>query len=136
MPYYHNNCRGQIRWFPFLPIPPKCLKCKERWPWWIVYGPKRRDMIYLPPEIPTPKRGTTSYSKWADSSNTPPGVAFIASRLPSWPRWLRITSLLSSIIVLSGAFYGSYLLGWWVVILLIVLLVAVLPILLLRRRNK
>jgi len=132
VPYYHSGCKGKIRWFPFLPIPPKCLKCNKKWPWWVQYGPKRNDMIYEVP-IQVPKKGTTSYAKWAD--NAPPGAAFIASRLPNWPRWLRITSLLGSVIVLSGLFYGLYLVGWWAVLTGIVVINIVLILIVGKKRR-
>jgi len=43
-------------------------------------------------------RGNTSYAKWADSA--PPGVAEFASRLPNWPRWARILSVIVLVLVL------------------------------------
>lgn len=101
MPYYHNKCGGEIRWFSFLPIPPKCKKCGKRWNPLIIYGPPRKDMTFAVPILAI-KKGTTSYAGWADKL---PGVSLLASRLPNWPRWARILSLLVLVTILSFVFY-------------------------------
>lgn len=119
MSYYHNKCKGQITWYPFLPIRPKCQKCGKTWSPWVVYSAQPPpDMTYA---FETPKslklqKGTTSYAPWADSSYAPPGVAFVASNLPNWSRKWRFTSFFGSITLLSGAFYGLYLISFWAVI--------------------
>lgn len=128
MPYYHVRCEGKIKWWPFLPIPSRCLKCNKTWPWWTMYGPRRKDMRYELLTISMPKKGKTSYARWANGA--PPGVAFIASRLPSWPRWLRVSSFLGSVFVLSGIFYGLYLISWVAVVIGVVTL-AITPLLVL-----
>lgn len=120
MPYYHSNCHGQIKWFPFLPISPVCKKCGEKWNPLVVYGPKRKDMYYIPQALPTIPKGTTSYAKWADQAM--PGVALVASRLPNWPRWLRLTSFLVTVVGLSGLYYGLSFVGLWAILLVTVLL--------------
>jgi hypothetical protein len=145
VPYYHVGCRGEIKWYPFLPIPPKCTKCGKTWNPLVVYGPRRHDMYYVPKERSKiskaseklkVKKGDTSYAKWADTSL--PGVAIIASRLPSWPRWLRLTSFLGSVIILSGIYYGLYLLGIWAIIIgtIVIALSPVAILALTQRRNK
>ncbi len=138
MPYYHVKCRGQIRWYPFLPIPPKCQKCGQTWSFLTVFGPKRDDMTYVLPEYKGPKvkleKGGTNYAPWAD---TLPAVAMIASRLPNWPRWLRILSLMTATSLISGLFYGLYLVGSWAVLTgIALLLISPLILFIARRKNK
>jgi len=131
MPYYHNKCNGKVRWYPFLPIKPKCEKCGKTWGVFETYKTRPSfDMTYVfqPSEKLQLKKGTTSYAPWADSSYTPPGVAFVASNLPNWPRKWRFITFFGSITFLSGAFYGLYLLSFWAVIIGAICF-AVLPIL-------
>lgn len=132
MPYYHTKCRGKIKWYPPLPIPPRCTKCGQKWPWWILYGPKRTDMYFVAKELPTVEKGTTSYAKWGDGI---PGVALVASHLPSWPRKIRVIVLLSAVIVLSGLFYFLYTWSIWAVIIGAIL-VALSPMAVLLKKKK
>lgn len=128
MPYFHKSCGGEIRWYPPLPVAPKCRKCGKTWNPLVVYGAKRADMIFrMKHHVPAIKleRGQTSYAKWADSA--PPGVAFIASKLPNWPRWLRLTAFLGTVIGLSGLFYGLSLINTLAVVLGVIV-VALSPI--------
>lgn len=117
IPYFHDECGGQVRWFPFLPIRPRCERCGKRWPFLSVYRPQPpSDMTY---EFRSPirlQRGTTPYASWADSPYAPPGVTLVASNLPNWPRKWRFISFFGSITLMSGAFYGLYLLSFWAVV--------------------
>lgn len=72
--------------------------------------------IFESPEGLKLKKGMTSYASWADSSYSPPGVSFVASNLPNWPRKWRYTAFFGSITLLSGAFYGLYLISFWAVV--------------------
>lgn len=84
-----------------------------------MYSPQPpSDMTYVfkPAKKFELKKGATPYASWADSSYAPPGVAFVASHLPNWPRKWRLVSFFGSISVLSGAFYGLYLISFWAVI--------------------
>jgi len=103
MPYYHHKCHGKIRWFPPLPIPPKCTKCGKVWNPLVIYGPMRKDMYFAAPTTSAFK-GTTSYAKWGDKL---PLAGVIASLLPNWPRWLRITS----VVVIASL--GIFLFYWF-----------------------
>ncbi len=89
MPYFHKKCGGEIKWFPPLPIPPKCMGCGKRWNPLIVYGKPPKDMFFRVPQVKTPqiKKGKTTYMSWADNF---PLAAIVASYLPNWPRPLRI----------------------------------------------
>jgi hypothetical protein len=98
MPYIHKKCGGEINWIPFLPLPPKCTNCGKRWNPLIQFGPPRKDMFFMPPEVKVPS-GSTTYASWGDKI---PGVPIIASRLPNWPRWARV---LTFIILLMGVSY-------------------------------
>jgi hypothetical protein len=136
MPYYHDKCEGQIKWYPPLPIPPKCSKCGKTWNPIAVYGLKPVDMYFVPGEYKGPKlavkKGNTSYAKWGDNV---PGISTIASNLPSWPRWLRITAFLGIIALLSGGFYGLAQIGVWAIVLGVLILLVV-PLLLVLRKKK
>lgn len=124
MPYYHERCDGKIRWLPPGVVSPKCLKCGRTWPRWVVFGGRPKDMYFIPGDPPTIiKKGDTSYAKWADKA--PPGVAEIASNLPNWPRWKRLTVFLLVILIMSGGFYGLSLVGTWAVLLAVVILVLI-----------
>jgi hypothetical protein len=119
VPYHHNGCKGQIRWYPLLPVRPKCRKCGKEWSFLSVYSPQPpNDMTYVfeSSKKLQLKKGNTSYASWADAPYTPPGVSFVASNLPNWPRKWRLTAFLGSITFLSGAFYGLYLISFWAVI--------------------
>lgn len=98
MPYVHKNCGGEIRWFPPLPIPPTCKKCRKVWNPLVIYGRPPKDMFFQAPQIKTPqlKRGDTTYMRWADSF---PVAAFIASHMPNWPRPLRVVVTLGLITI-------------------------------------
>lgn len=116
MPYYHIDCGGKIKWYPFLPIKPKCLKCGRTWSPTVVYSSQpAEDLYYLyeGPSFNIPK-GNTDYAAWGDKV---PGVPTVASHLPNWPRKWRLISFLGAISLLSAAFYGLYLVGIWAVIL-------------------
>jgi len=67
-----------------------------------VYPPPK-DMVYHKKERKLPNwalsKSKTSYAKWADSA--PPGVAEFASRLPNWPRWARVLSVIVLALVLA-----------------------------------
>jgi hypothetical protein len=125
LPYLHNACGGPISWIPVWPSSPRCMRCGKAWSWWVVYGPRRKDMDYVPAHTYTPHfdMGHTSYASWADRC-APPGVAYVASHLPPWPRWLRLVSFFGTLIVLSGTYYGLYLLGVWAIITGTVILIA------------
>jgi len=89
MPYYHRGCNGLIKWYPPLPIPPRCARCGKRWSPFVLYGLPPKDMVFehaIKPKLKL-KKGKTAYAKWADQV---PMVSFVASRLPNWPRWARI----------------------------------------------
>lgn len=117
MPYYHMDCDGKIKWYPFLPIRPRCLKCGQTWSPAVVYSSQPKDLYYVyegpSMNINIPK-GQTDYAAWGDNF---PGVPTVASHLPNWPRKWRLISFLGSISLLSGAFYGLYLISIWAVIL-------------------
>ena len=104
MGYIHKGCKGDIRWFPPLPIPPRCKKCGKTWSPLVVYSPvPPKDMVFIRPR---PKailiEGQTSYNK---KLAILPGVDFIASHLPAWPRWARILSFVLFTGVLSFIAY-------------------------------
>jgi hypothetical protein len=100
MGYIHRNCGGEVRWYPPLPIPPKCAKCKKIWNPLIIYGFKPKDMIYILPK-PQLKRHE-DYAKWGDRI---PYVGTIASILPRWPRWARILSFIIFLIIIGSVIY-------------------------------
>ena len=118
MAYLHIDCGGKVKWYPFLPIRPRCLKCGQTWSPSVVYSAQPKDLYYIfeGPKLSITK-GSTDYANWADRSTVPPGVTLVASNLPNWPRKWRIVSFFGSISLLSGAFYGLYLLSIWAVIL-------------------
>jgi hypothetical protein len=105
MPYYHTHCMGRIKWIPFLPIRPKCEKCGKTWSWLVQYGPRRRDMFFSVEPRDETKKAT--YAKWADSI---PGAAAVASRLPNWPKWMRILFFLVIVATLGAIVFGLLLL--------------------------
>ena len=114
MPYYHAGCNGRIKWYLFLPIRPRCLKCGHTWHTRAVYStrpPLDLYHVFQGPKLNV-QRGTTPYASWADSNSAPPGVAMIASHLPNWPRKWRITAFFSVLFGLSGVFYGLYLIAF------------------------
>ena len=118
MPYYHNECGGMVAWRPFLPVRPKCQICGKTWSPLVVYKSHVDDMTYVYEGFTVKlEKGDTSYAAWADSPNTPPGVTYVASNLPNWPRKWRFISFFGTIALLSGAFYGLYLIGFWAVII-------------------
>ena len=95
MPYYHKKCGGEVAFWAL-----KCKKCNHKWPWTTFFsiqplldkkaGPAK-DMTPFMVSLPKNKlleKGKTSYASWADNV---PGVGFVASRLPNWPKWARIT---------------------------------------------
>ena len=85
MPYIHRGCNGEIGLWSR-----KCKKCGKRWPLKSLFAlSPPKDMFYQV-NPPQPKKGQTSYAKWADSDKAPPGVGWVASHLPNWPRWVRI----------------------------------------------
>jgi hypothetical protein len=98
MPYHHKKCNGIIKWYPPLPIPPRCTKCGKRWNPLVLYGKPPKDMTFQVPEIKTPqvKKGKTSYMSWADNF---PVAAMIASHLPNWPRPVRIAAFIGLLII-------------------------------------
>lgn len=103
MPYYHSHCGGEIKWYPLLPIPPRCTKCRKKWSPLVLYGLPPRDMVYLVPESKIRiAKGKTSYAKWGDRI---PFVDLLASRLPNWPRKFRILTLVGFVILLTFLFY-------------------------------
>ena len=104
MGYTHKNCRGEIRWFPPLPIPPRCKKCGKTWSPLVVYGLPPKDMVYIKPK-PSIKRHE-DYAKWG---NKIPFVGEVAGMLPRWARWKRILSFVLTVGVLS--FLAYWLLG-------------------------
>lgn len=114
MPYYHSKCDGEIRWLPPFLVVPRCKECGHAWSRLAVFALRKpTDMYFLAKPLILPK-GKTSYAKWADKA--PPGVASVASHLPNWPRWLRITAFLSTLLLGSLVFYGLWLVGIWAVI--------------------
>jgi hypothetical protein len=96
MPYYHKYCGGKISWVPPLPVPPRCNDCGKIWNPLVVYGPRPKDMEYRL------EREPATYARWADKL---PGAGSIASHLPNWPRWARITSFALLVGVLSVIIY-------------------------------
>ncbi len=118
MAYYHNRCDGQIKWYPFLPIRPRCQKCGKTWNSRVIYKAHVDDMTYVYDGISfSPQKGKTSYAAWADSPNAPPGVADVASHLPNWPRKWRFISFFGTITLLSFIFYALYLISFWAIII-------------------
>lgn len=118
MPYYHRTCGGEISFWAL-----KCLKCDKKWPWWLFFSLKpmirpksegpARDIT--PFHLSEPKgklskviKGGTAYASWADNI---PFVGLVATRLPNWPRWARILTVIvfvlaivTLIIFLTGGF--------------------------------
>lgn len=87
MPYIHmgNNCGGEISFWSR-----RCKKCKKKWPITALFGAKPPwDMGYV--IEPKKERKGATYAKWADKV---PGAAYIAQRLPNWPRWKRILAVI------------------------------------------
>lgn len=105
MSYHHTKCHGKIRWFGFLPIPPKCKKCGKTWSFLVIYGPPRKDMYFEAPRTSALK-GDTTYAKWGDRL---PLAGVVASLLPSWPRKYRA---LAAAIVAGLASFLFYWFGW------------------------
>ena len=95
MPYYHR-CGGKISFWKR-----RCNKCGKTWSILAIFAPSPpKDMVYvLETRMPEVKRGKTKYASWADGF---PGVSVIASRLPSWPRWVRIMVAIGFIGLIVG----------------------------------
>ena len=101
MPYYHVKCNGEIALWRR-----RCKKCGHHWPISVLFTyPPPPDMRYEAKR--RTMRGKTSYAKWADKG--PPGAALFASRLPGWPRWVRI--LVVAMLVLIAAFFIYFIWG-------------------------
>ena len=95
MPFYHTKDNGRVGvWFG------KCQVCGHKWSWKIMLSTKVPDGMYFEPvkkiEI---KKGQTSYAGWGDKF---PGVSVVASKLPNWPRWLRILALVIFVGIIIG----------------------------------
>jgi len=94
MPYYHKDCWGRVGI-----VRRKCNKCGKKWTWRVWFYPKPPSDLIAFYSIPEAKQGNTSYAKWGDKY---PGVGFIASHMPNWPRPIRI---LSFVLFLGLVFY-------------------------------
>lgn len=92
MPYYHIDCGGKISIFTR-----RCKKCGNKWPKevWLARVPPP-DMEFISPIKFNPMGRHTNYAKWA--KGTP--AELLASRLPNWPRWIRISFLLLVLLVI------------------------------------
>lgn len=97
MPYYHTKDGGEISLWAR-----RCCICGHNWPLVALFKyPPPRDMKFLPSKpIQVQDKGKTSYSKWADKV---PGASQFASRLPNWPRWARLLSVL----IILGLVFGG-----------------------------
>ena len=88
MPYIHRGCDGEIAFWRR-----KCKKCGYTWPISVLFaGAPPPDMFFWIKPI---ERGQTSYAKWGDKI---PAAGALASRLPNWPRWVRISVAVVSIL--------------------------------------
>ena len=79
-----------------------CSKCSRKWNIIsFLFTPTDIRLVNsrINGEVKPIKKGTTSYAKWGDYL---PGVAQVASRLPNWPRWLRVLSVLITLGVTVG----------------------------------
>ena len=89
MPYYHIEDGGSIGFWSR-----KCEECGRVWSIFSYFYPKLpKGMIWKRSKglVIYIKKGQTTYSPWADRF---PGAGEVASRLPNWPRWLRVLTLL------------------------------------------
>lgn len=103
MAYYHKTDDGKIVWMR-LPKPwvVKCAKCGKVWPSSVLFKYSLpHDMTKFIVEKKEP-----SYAKWGDKI---PFVNVVASKLPSWPRWARIS--VTCILVVSIVLLTMYLRG-------------------------
>ena len=88
--WVHTKCGGEVN-----VLRRTCTKCKKKWgliaflidPTGLRIG---KEVI---------KESPTSYSKWADKL---PYVGLVAERLPDWPKWARILSLIVFLLLLTG----------------------------------
>ncbi len=86
MPYYHTKDNGRVGFWTR-----KCRVCSRKWPlssYLTISLPK--GMIWKPADKLELPKGEATYAKWGDRL---PGVSIVASRLPNWPRWLRILTM-------------------------------------------
>jgi len=82
MPYVHAEDSGRIHFWRR-----KCVVCGKVWPVKVLFQTKYPDdMTFVKRDVVISK-GKTSYASWAEKF---PQAAFVASRLPNWPRWARI----------------------------------------------
>lgn len=109
MPYYHKGCEGEIAFWAL-----KCKKCGETWSWttWFSVaplidknrGPAKGMTPFRMPDVKIPKvKADTKYASWGDNV---PGVGFIASRLPNWPRWARILFSVGLVVLVGVGIWG------------------------------
>lgn len=88
MDFYHSKCGGYID-----PVSRECKKCHKKWSK-ISFLLDPRGIRVLPGTMVGVKvansKGKSSYAKWADKV---PGAGAFASKLPNWPRWVRILSV-------------------------------------------
>jgi len=109
MRFVHTKCGGEINVKKRL-----CTRCKKKW------NPVafRVDAFGIRPMVDSkgrlvPDKGkegplkdkswheqrTGDYAKWGDKV---PGLAIFASRLPKWPRWARILSAVTFLVIVVG----------------------------------
>ena len=88
MEFYHTKCGGRID-----TKTKTCGGCHKHWNWfsWWMSATEIRVVpatkAKKKPKALRIKPGSASHAKWGDAL---PGVGQVASRLPNWPRWVRI----------------------------------------------
>ena len=99
MAYIHKKCGGDISLFRR-----KCKKCGKVWNDGRTWLLPPKDWIMLVRGTPSKP---TSYAKWGDKV---PFAATVASMLPNWPRWARITAfviyIVTSIVFIAWIIQG------------------------------
>lgn len=82
MPYFHTLDEGRVHFWRR-----RCIKCNKKWPVKVLFSRKVPKDMYFEAKHLKLEKGSTKYAQWADKF---PASAFVASRLPNWPRWARI----------------------------------------------
>lgn len=103
MAYAHKHCGGYISMSKR-----RCTKCGKKWTFfkfWLDPTLAKKHIQIVPEtqekfqEKLANRHTKGSYSSWADRL---PGVGTVASILPRWPKWARITTVVVILLIIVG----------------------------------